>query len=143
MQEIDCGTASNGTLLIIINYDSDKINDIDCWTSSVSDFGSDTTQHSSDGVAIKVPITSDVDTLRAWVAGTGGGSQTYGSMAVANNSISDFGTSDISIAVTLRGLRRYLSVQYTGAGTTTDWTVTFIGDGDEALSPFPGVKTAY
>lgn len=139
--EIDVGTAQNGTLAIVVNY-TEAIKNLDIWTSSVSDFGSDTTAHAATtGVTEKVVISSDTSNLYACKYKSGANPSDLYGLSVSSNTIASIGESQM-IVVNVKNLKRYLNVQYSGFGTSTVWSMSFIGH-DLEEAPYAGARSAF
>lgn len=141
LQEIDTGGARNGTLVVSYGYDSDQIANVEVWTSAMSDFatyGTALAAVPSDGTR-QVELTSDADTLASYDSNNAAES---GVLSVTGSTISDLGAADRTVVIALKDLSRYVNVQFDGDGTTTDWSVAFIGH-DVLSAPYAGIRPSY
>jgi len=141
LTEIDCGNAQNGTLVIVANVaSSSSLDNVEVWTSAVSDFGTSGTQLSavaSDGIA-QVAITSDADNL--WSEKTGGDSLST-KLSVSSNKISSI-SEDSVVVINCKNISRYLKIQYDSDGVGSSVSQVFIGH-DTEEGPWSGARSAY
>jgi len=140
MTEVDTGGAENGTLVIVADFAAGSdVNNVEVWTSTVSDFATAGTALSavpSDGTA-QVTIVSD--TSNFFAEGTLGGS--ISDVTVSGNKISAL-NQDGMYVLSLKGVSRYLNVQYDGDGTGSKLAVVFIGH-DLPEAPWGGAQSSY
>jgi len=138
LNEIDVGTAQNGTLILIVdNAVSSDVTNVNVWTSVTSDFltsgmaGSDTT------AATAVVVKSDTSNLAA--EGILGAS--LSDLTVSTNTIATI-SEDGMYAVNIKDLKRYVNVSYTSAGAGGSIAAAFVGH-DLMKAQWEGARTAY
>jgi len=138
LNEIDVGTAQNGTLILIVdNAASSDVTNVNVWTSVTSDFltsgmaGSDTT------AATAVVVKSDTSNLAA--EGILGAS--LSDLTVSTNTIATI-SEDGMYAVNIKDLKRYVNVSYTSAGAGGSIAAAFVGH-DLMKAQWEGARTAY
>ena len=141
LNEIDCGGAQNGTLILIVdNQTGSDLANVEVWTSRASNFATSTSALAavaSDSTA-KVKITSD--------------SSNFYSMGVLGASISDVTISSTNVisnltedgmyVLNLKGLSRYLAVQYDSDGPLSRIAAVFVGH-DLMSAPFQTERAEY
>lgn len=137
---VDTGGAKNGTLVLIADFAAaSDISNLEVWTSTRSDFGTEGTQLTaiaSDGLR-QVALTSDTDNFYA----KGASDAALSDVAINSNVVSDL-TQDGMYVFALKDLSKYVNVMYDSAGAGTRLAAIFIGhDLDE--SPWAGRRTQY
>ena len=142
LNEIDTGGCPNGTIVLTFNpYTASDIYNFEVWTSNVSDFSTAGTANAavvSDGKKL-VPIVSDADNLKA-----------IGKFDAALSALSisaTYGISDLAqdgmYVINVKGLARYLNVQFDNNTEKNCFSAVFIGHDSPAGSPQPTATTAY
>jgi len=138
--EVDTGGADCGQVILncVFAAGSD-IQDVEFWTSNVSDFGTDGTDLSavaSDGLA-EVTIASDPSNLFA----RGLYRVAISDLTVASNQIEAITESGLYV-ITVRNLARYFKMMYQPTGSGSRVGAVFVGL-DLPEVPYGGARTAY
>ncbi len=141
MEEVNCGGAKSGVLILTVTLPgtgSDLAN-LEVWTSSRSDFATDTSALSaiaSDSLA-KVVLTSDSGSFYA--KGTTDGS--LSDVTIASNIVANI-TQTGMYCFRLANLAKFCQIQYDNDGAGSQISAVFVGE-DLADSPYPGERSAY
>ena len=143
LNEVDTGTAKNGTVVVTLNNAaSSDVRNLEIWTSTRSNFATSGTALAaiaSDGLA-KIAIESDTaNNSKLFAKGIFNG--TISDITVTSNGLSDL-NQDMMVVINCPNVSKYLNIQYDSSGTGGIISATFIGH-DLEEAPYAGARTAY
>jgi len=134
----DMGDCQNATVIINASVSDTGFTVIKFWTSASDAMAASGTAQSAGTQTILCNIASDDDSLQAWCDNT-----KITNLSVSSNVLAAI-TTDMSIAVKVPNIRRYLAVEYNGHDTDDAIGITFIGkDPSGGERPWTGALTAY
>ena len=141
LKEIDCGSAQNGTLLLLVDtiVAASDLANIDIWTSNVSDFGSSGTQITAVASDSRAQIVLTLDSSN--VEQITDFENTISDVAISSNKITAINQAGLYV-FNCKDLARYLKVQYDSDGTGGKVSQAFIGH-DLLEGPFQTDRSEY
>lgn len=143
LNEVDCGGAENGTLVIVLqNTASSDVANLEVWTSMASDFsnssGTQLSTVTSDGTRI-VLIASDANDGNAYMQGVLNAAMS--DLTITTGTVSNM-YEDGMYVFDCPNVARYLNVQYDSDGTGSTISAVFIGR-NLAEVPWTSERSAY